>query len=402
MVIIARKIRKARKKTLEQMGEVTNTMIQIYGGAKVIKAFDTADQELAQFEEKNLGLFKRMMRVVQKHALSTSLAEFFMGLVLIGFVLAGGYQIQEGKWTAGDFATFALAVAVLSTAAKNLTKSYNHCSQALAACERLFEVLDEKEETPDLPDAVAITGVHKIEYRGIAFAYNSEPILKGLSFEAQQGEIVAFVGRSGAGKTTIVDLLCKFYDPQGGVILVNGEPLSRIKRASILSHVAVCSQEAILFNASIRENVRYGKPGATQEEIERACRQANIHDFIAAQAQGYETPVGERGAKLSGGERQRLAIARAILKDPSILILDEPTSQLDAESERLVQQAIENITRGREKITFIIAHRLSTIQNADRILVLEDGAVVEHGRHADLINRNGVYASLYRMQTIHS
>jgi len=221
-------------------------------------------------------------------------------------------------------------------------------------------------------------------------------VLRELTLATRPGEVAAVVGASGAGKTTLCDLLCRFYDPQSGEVRVSGKSLKHVRRSSLLAQVAVVTQETFLFNTTVGENIRYGKRTASQAEVEAASKAAHIHDFIAGLEKGYDTAVGERGAKLSGGQRQRIAIARAILRDPPILILDEATSSLDAESERAVQKALENLLRSEHRITFVIAHRLSTIKDADRILVLEEGKLVEEGNHEDLLARNGVYAGLYR------
>jgi len=235
-----------------------------------------------------------------------------------------------------------------------------------------------------------------VEFRKVTFSYNSPPVIRDVSFAVKPGEVIAIVGRSGSGKTTLLDLLCRFYDPQQGEVRVSDVDLKRVRRSSLLGHVAVVTQETFLFNTSIGENIRYGKRTATQAETEAAAKAANIHEFIVGLEKGYDTMVGERGAKLSGGQKQRVAIARAVLRDPSILILDEATSALDAESERAVQEALEQLLRSERRITFVIAHRLSTIKNSDRILVLEEGSLVEEGKHDDLLSRNGVYAALYR------
>lgn len=399
LAMIGRRLRRARKRSYEYLGEVTDSLVQISRGIRVVKAFNAEADEYERFERRNLGFFRKMMSAIRKRALSESLVELFLALGMAGLVFLGGMVFFELKVTAGDTALFALAVAMLTTPAKELTKSYNRMNEAAPAVERVFEILEAPEERPDPPDAVSVGEITSVQYDNVTFAYDGEPVLRNLSLEAVPGQIIAIVGRSGAGKSTLMDLLCKFYEPQSGEIRINGMDLRKISRASLLSHVAVCAQESFLFNTSIAENVSYGRRGASLEEIMAACREANIHDLIMSLPRQYDTPVGEAGAKLSGGERQRLAIARAILKNPSILILDEPTSHLDAASEKLVQDAILRITRqNRRRITFVIAHRLSTVMNADRILVLQDGRIVEQGTHGELLAANGAYADLYRTQ----
>jgi subfamily B ATP-binding cassette protein MsbA len=291
-----------------------------------------------------------------------------------------------------------LAVAMINSSVKEASKSYNRLIEASASCERIFELLDQPRESEHEGGKEIPADGAGVEYRDVSFAYDGTPVLSGISLAARPGDVVAVVGRTGAGKTTLLDLLCRFYDPQRGAVLVNGVDLKEASRRSLLSRIAVVTQEAFLFNTSIGENIRYGKRDATPAEVEAAAKAAYIHDFVAGLPQGYETPVGERGAKLSGGQRQRLTIARAILRNPSILILDEATSALDVESEQAVQAALDNLMRSDRRITFVIAHRLSTIKNARRILVLDGGKLAEEGPHEALLAKDGLYAQLYRGQ----
>jgi subfamily B ATP-binding cassette protein MsbA len=391
---LGRKMRKARKKSLEHLGDMTGTMIQTFGGIKVVKAFNSEGQQAREFKEHNENYFRRLMFALSRKALTDNMNALFMGLS-VAVILVGGYRmLDRGELTAGQLAFFGLAVAMINSSVREMSKSYNRLLEASTGAERVFQLLDQPRETQhdageDLP---RVTGV---EFKEVTFSYNSVPVLRDLTLRSTPGEVVAVVGPSGAGKTTLCDLLCRFYDPQQGEVRVSGVDLRRVRRSSLLGHVAVVTQETFLFNTSIGENIRYGRRGATQPEVEGAAKAANIHDFIAGLEKGYDTVVGERGAKLSGGQRQRIAIARAVLRDPSILVLDEATNSLDAESERAVQSALDNLLRSDHRITFVIAHRLSTIKNADRILVLEQGRLVEEGRHDDLLQRGGVYASLY-------
>jgi subfamily B ATP-binding cassette protein MsbA len=311
-------------------------------------------------------------------------------------MLVGGYKLlHRNELTPGQMAFFGLAIAMINSSVRELSKSYSRLMDSSTGAERVFHLLDQPQET-EHNTGIDLAKVGSVEFRGVTFAFNSPPVIQEVSFAVKPGEVIAIVGRSGAGKTTLLDLLCRFYDPQKGEVLVSNVDLKGVRRSSLLAHVAVVTQETFLFNTTIGENIRYGKRTASQAETEAASKAAHIHDFIAGLEKGYDTMVGERGAKLSGGQRQRIAIARAILRDPSILILDEATSALDSESERAVQQALENLLRSEHRITFVIAHRLSTIKNSDRILVLEEGKLVEEGKHDDLLARNGVYAALYR------
>ncbi|HZE96694.1 MAG TPA: ABC transporter ATP-binding protein [Planctomycetota bacterium] len=394
---MARKMRKARKKSLEHLGDMTGTMIQTFGGIKVVKAFNTEAQQVQEFKDHNESYFKRMMTTLTRKALAENLNSLFMGLA-IAVVLVGGYRLLDrGELKAGDLAFFGLAIAMITSSVREMAKSWNRLLEASTGAERVFQLLDQQREPQhdageDLPKASSV------EFRDVTFAYNSAPVLAGLNLSVKPGEVVAVVGASGAGKTTLCDLLCRFYDPQKGEVLVSGVDLKRVRRSSLLGHISVVTQETFLFNTTVGENVRYGRRAATQADVEAAARAAHIHDFIAGLEKGYDTIVGERGAKLSGGQRQRIAIARAILRNPSILVLDEATSSLDAESERAVQEALEHLLRSEHRITFVIAHRLSTIKNADRILVLDQGRLVEEGKHEELLGRGGVYANLYRTQ----
>jgi ABC-type multidrug transport system fused ATPase/permease subunit len=292
---------------------------------------------------------------------------------------------------------FLFISAMLYRPTKNLTRAYNAIQVALPAAHRLFEVLDAPPEPEDPPDAVLLQDVRKgIRFEDVWFSYGREAVLRGVSLELPAGQIVALVGRTGAGKTTLADLLLRFHDPDSGILEIDGIALRKVRRSSLRGLVSTVTQEPILFDTTILENIRYGRPDATFEEVVEAARAAYVHDFIDQLPEGYETRIGELGARLSGGQRQRMTIARAILQDPRVLIFDEATSALDAQAEHAVHEAVWNLMKGRTVL--LIAHRLSSVRAADRIVVLEEGRIVEEGNHDELLERSGLYRELVEFQ----
>jgi len=400
IVRFGRKIRKRSLKRQQKVGDQVGSMIQMFSGIKVVKAFRTEEAESRRFRELNQNLFQREMKVARTHALSRSVTELFNNVTYIVFLGVGVYAILKAMFglTLPVLVVFLGLATTLYRPIKSLSKAYNEVSDAMGGIERVSEVLDLEPDIRDKANARALPEIREgIRFDHVHFSYDGrQMVLKDIDLTIRKGETIALVGRTGVGKTTLTDLIPRFYDPSQGRILIDGEDVREFTRDSLLQHIAVVTQEPFLFDTSVEENIRYGKPNATNEEIHRAAEAAFIHDMILSLPEGYKTRVGDRGARLSGGERQRITVARAILKNPSILILDEATSSLDADSERWVKMAIANLMKGRT--TVAIAHRLSTIQNADKIVVLEDGRITMIGGHEDLLQRDGLYRELCELQ----
>ena len=392
-------IRKRAERRQESQADMTQRLLQILAGIKIVKAFKAQEGEARSFAAENLRYFRRNMKVVRSRSLARSAVELISNLIGISVLFVGVAALFADVWglTLGTLIAFVLLMARAYRPMRDLSRAWTRLQEAVPSAARFFDVLDAGEETPDPPGALAIAGVARgIALRGVSFSYGREPVLEDVSLEVKRGEMVAIVGKTGSGKTTLADLLLRLYDPGAGAIEVDGVDLRRIQRGSWLDHVAVVTQDPFLFAGTIRENILYGRPGASEAELLAAARAAHVDEFVARFAAGYDTDVGEAGSALSGGQRQRITIARAILKRPDVLIFDEATSALDAESERLVQDAIDALLAGRT--TFVIAHRLSTVRHADKILVLRDGRIAELGSHDDLMQRGGAYADLMRAQ----
>lgn len=337
------------------------------------------------------------MKRYRIRALSSPLMETLGGVGAAAAIYVGGYRVLHGEMTTGAFFSFIAALGMLYEPIKRLNKLNLLVQEGMAAAERIFQVLDEQPDIREIPGAKALAPISReIELRDVSFGYEKELVLSDVNLRISKGEVVALVGESGGGKTTLAHLIPRFFDPTKGVVMVDGNDVREVTLASLRGQIALVTQHTVLFNDTVLNNIAYGRPQASMEEVKAAAVAANAHGFIEMLPEGYQTVIGEAGTKLSGGERQRLCIARALLKDAPILILDEATSSLDSESEEEVQKALEVLMRGRTVL--VIAHRLSTVRNADRIVVIKGGRIVEEGDHQSLLERGGEYARLYRIQ----
>ena len=394
-----RKMRHASFDGQVSMGEMSSLIEETVGGIRVVKAFGMEAYERGRFHRLTGDFFKHQLRMIRVHALSFPIMELLAGFGIAGVLLYGGMRVASGETTPGTLVSFLAALIMLYEPVKRLSRANNEIQQGLAAAERLFDVLDERVAVQDAADAEGLSSFRqsvRFEDVGLQYPQTDGPVLKGVSFEVNQGEVVALVGRSGAGKTTLVNLVPRFMDVTSGAVLIDDHDVRSLTQESLREQMAMVTQEVILFNDTVRSNIAYGLDNSSQEKIEEVAKVANAHDFIMELQDGYDTLIGERGVILSGGQRQRLSLARALLKDAPILILDEATSSLDTESERLVQQAIDRLMHGRTVI--VIAHRLSTIRHANRIVVLDEGRVAQSGTHEELIAMGGLYGELYHMQ----
>ncbi len=399
---IGRKLYKINRRSQEKIAELNVVLQESFTGTKIVKAFGRERLEQERFNQVNDRLMDLALKNQRTDQLAEPLMEVMGALGIMGALWYGGYQVIAGHLTPGEFFSFTAAVILLYGPVRQLSRMVNTVQQSLSSVERVFEIIDTPPAIVDAAGAHTLRGFSDrivFEQAGFTYPETEEPALRDISLTVSKGELVAFVGMSGAGKTTLMDLLPRFHDVSAGRITIDGHDLRQVSVASLRALMGIVTQETFLFHDTIGYNIGYGRPGATQAEIERAARMAQCNEFISALPEGYATPVGERGVKLSGGQRQRLAIARAFLKDPPILILDEATSDLDAESEFLVQQALNELMKGRTVL--VIAHRLATVKHADRVVVVHGGRIAEAGTHDELLAKeDGIYRRLAALQML--
>jgi len=392
------RVRPIYRQIRDRLGDINAELQDNISGIRVIQAFGQERHELDRFTQRSTRYYEERVKGIRHWATFFPAMRFVASIGMVIVLGFGAYRVFSGALTLGGLVAFISYVASFYEPIHRLVQTDNIVQQAIAAGERVFELLDTAPEIEDAPDAIELPAIQgAVVFEGVSFRYGTgEEVLRDVSFQMRPGQVVALVGPSGAGKTSIANLIPRFYDPVSGRVTVEGHDVREVKLASLRRQIAVVLQDTFLFNGTVRDNVIYGKPDASEDEMIAAAKAAYAHEFIMNLPQGYETEIGERGVRLSGGQKQRLALARAILTDPRILILDEATSSVDAEAEYLIQQALKKVLEGRTAL--VIAHRLSTIRHADKIIALEDGRIVEVGDHRELLARGGLYSQMYRRQ----
>ena len=397
IVVFGRKVRRTSTGCQEEMADISAFLHETFAGNKIVKAFGMERFEKKRFLEKTQRLFKMEMKETRARVITSPINLFLGGVAAALIVWYGGHQVISGAFTAGTFVSFLTALILLYKPIKDISNFNNAIQRGLAATDRIFDIVERRSEITEHPQPVKIqAGPHRVTFDGVYFTYQDEMVLRDINLDVRSGEVLAIAGASGGGKTSLVNLIPRFYDVSKGSICVDGLDIRKASISSLREQIAIVTQEPILFNDTVRNNIAYGRRSATDEEIIAAAKAAYAYDFIQGFPNKFETSIGELGTRLSGGEKQRICIARALLKDAPILILDEATSSLDTESEKLVQKALENLMQGRT--TFVIAHRLSTIAHANRIIVMVSGKIVEQGTHAELMALQGQYSKLNQMQ----
>jgi len=397
LFVFGRKIRRVRLGVQESWADLSVFLHETIIGTKIVKAFNMQDHEKKRFAQKSRKIFRLEMKENKVREMSSPLMELLGGLGTGFIIWYGGRHVISGTYTFGAFMSFLTAVGLMYQPLKKISRLNNAIQRGMAAIERIYDILERQSDLVEIASPVDIpSGSHRITYKNVSFKYDRDLVLKNINLAVEPGEIIALVGMSGGGKTSLVNLIPRFYDPTEGMVLIDDVDIRRLSVEALRNRLAIVTQEPILFNDTIRNNIAYGIPDASEQQIADAAKAAYAYDFINSFPDGFKTTIGELGGRLSGGQRQRICIARALLKDAPILILDEATSSLDSESEILVQKALGNLMKGRT--TFVIAHRLSTIGNAHRIIVIVDGRIVEEGRHDQLLSLKQVYYKLYQMQ----
>ena len=397
--VVSFSLRKIWTYVLKTTGKMTTVMQENLSGIRVVRAFGAQEYEIQKFDVVIKDLSESHIRVSRIQIANSSFIQLVFAAATGGIIWFGGQEIVNGRLTPGELTQFIFYLGIIQGPVRMSGMIINNFSRAVSAGQRIFEVLDAPSPVQEHPDATVMPRVRgHVKFENVSFAYGDEPVLRNVSLEAQPGQVVALLGMPGSGKTTVVHLIPRFYEASEGRITLDGTDIRDVTLESLRSNVGIAMQDVFLFSATIADNIAYGKPGSTREDVERASRIAQLHDYVVDLPDGYETWVGERGITLSGGQRQRLAIARTILLDPPILVLDDSTSSIDASTEHLLRQALESVMKGRT--TFVIAHRLSTVRHADQILVLDNGSIAERGTHDELVQQKGLYRQLYELQLL--